>query len=551
INGPASFNTANGARDIALVGDSSISTSVASAFTWDLSGIHSLTLATSGGLSIGNVNFLATAGSGFDRLAFYQRSATGALSYNGQINIPTATLMVDAPANVTFGGTGAVNVDKAVINSGQNINLNGSFSANLLQLYAQTSIQFKSKPTPVGFLFAYAPNLTSTTDIGASYGGDLVIGTGGIDARDNNISGLDNVISDGDMYVGDVTVKNRFYVGGVAQSRGWMAHTFSAWTIEAPLGFRFVPGSNTSGGTLTLNANSLLFDSATGGINGVTVDGGDASLLGLAGGDGGTLSLGSATTPIPGDVTVNVPISATTGGNTLGLLTGGTGGGVFVTSNGTVAVNSSIKVSDSVQPRASNAGGAINIASKKTTGTAISVSSSGQLLSLLSNAAPGPGGTIKLTSAGGAINVNGTVRADRGTVDIQNNGPSGAINLTNATLNAGTVKATALGANGTLNVGGGTINADTLISLYAGGSNGSVNFNENVTLSGNSAKHIQGNTVTVVNGKTVNVQGPAPANVYTNNPNYSGSGGNGSTTGTFGGKGATTAPLSAGPGPGG
>ena len=70
----------------------------------------------------------------------------------------------------------------------------------------------------------------------------------------------------------------------------------------------------------------------------------------------------------------------------------------------------------------------INLPSNKVTGTAISVSSSGQLLALLSGLAPGPGGSIKLTSAGGAINVNGTVKADRGTVEATNNGASGIVN---------------------------------------------------------------------------------------------------------------------------
>ena len=41
------------------------------------------------------------------------------------------------------------------------------------------------------------------------------------------------------------------------------------------------------------------------------------------------------------------------------------------------------------------------------------------------------------------------------------------------------------------------------------------------------------------NGRTVTVGGPA-ATVHTNNANYSGSGGNGSTSGQFGGSGATT-----------
>jgi hypothetical protein len=244
-------------------------------------------------------------------------------------------------------------------------------------------------------------------------------------------------------------------------------------------------------------------------------------------------------------------VTATTGPNALFIVTGGNGGTINLNGNGTVAVNSKLQVSDSAGTKRSSSGGTIAITSNKTTATAISVSSSGQLLSLLSNAAPGPGGTIKLTSAGGAINVNGSVQANRGTVDIKNNGASGNINLTNATLSASTVKATALGANGSLNIGGGSINADTLISLYAGGSNGSVNFTDNVSLSGTSVKNIQGNTVSILDGKVVTVGGNAPANVFTNNPNYTGSGGNGSTTGTFGGKGATTAPLSAGPGPGG
>jgi hypothetical protein len=176
------------------------------------------------------------------------------------------------------------------------------------------------------------------------------------------------------------------------------------------------------------------------------------------------------------------------------------------------------------------------------------VTSSAQLLALLSNVAPGPGGTIKLTSAGGDVNVSGTVRADKGAVEIRNTGSNGVINVTNANLRGDTVKALALGSDGQLVISGGTISADTLINLYAGGSNGTVKFEESVTLSGNSVKTIQGNTVTIKDGKIVTISGPAPASVFTNIPNYTGSGGNGSTTGTFGGQGATTAPLSGGPG---
>jgi hypothetical protein len=122
------------------------------------------------------------------------------------------------------------------------------------------------------------------------------------------------------------------------------------------------------------------------------------------------------------------------------------------------------------------------------------------------------------------------------------------INLTNATLNASTVKVGALGNNGTLTIGGGTISANSVIKLYAGGSNGTVNFVDDVTLNGNSVKTISGDTVTIFDGKTVTVNGPAPADVFTNHANYTGWGGNASTTGTFAGQGANTHLGSLGPG---
>lgn len=37
--------------------------------------------------------------------------------------------------------------------------------------------------------------------------GNLQIGSGGIDMKDFNVSGFDNVITDGEMDVGDVTVR--------------------------------------------------------------------------------------------------------------------------------------------------------------------------------------------------------------------------------------------------------------------------------------------------------------------------------------------------------
>jgi hypothetical protein len=300
------------------------------------------------------------------------------------------------------------------------------------------------------------------------------------------------------------------------------------------------------GRTLTIEVRKLDLKNVGQGVSPVTLNGGDAALSSsFEGGDGGILNIGTASNPVAGDVTLSSDVSATTGGNAAAVSYGGAGGSVNVTTDGQAKINSTIKVSDVAAGHASKSGGSIHITSKRTSGPAISVSSSAQLLALLSNAAPGPGRSIIFTSAGGDINVNGTVKADRGLVEITNNGPNGKVTLANATLHGETVKAGALGNNGSLNIGGGTIDANTAIKLYAGGSNGHVNFTNNVTLSGNSVKTIAADAVTIFKGKVVTVLGNAPANVFTNQPNYTGFGGNGSTTGTFAGQGATTQPLSA------
>ena len=71
-----------------------------------------------------------------------------------------------------------------------------------------------------------------------------------------------------------------------------------------------------------------------------------------------------------------------------------------------------------------------------------------------------------------------------------------------------------------------------------------VDFVANTTLnSSGTAAVIAANTVTIENGVIVTIAGSTPANVYANVPNYSGSGGNGSTQRHFAGAGATTQPL--------
>ena len=310
-----------------------------------------------------------------------------------------------------------------------------------------------------------------------------------------------------------------------------------------------------NGGNITLNlTGGGLTIGSTGDLTGIEANGGRAAIDSTAGGNGGTVNI-TAT----GDVTLDDGnISATSallpsgGAETLG-----NGGTVNVTTSGAVTVNSKIEVSSAVQPnpvRGSKTGGNISLTStKRTAGAAITVSNSGQLLALLDQAAPGPGGKITILASGGrsSVNVHGTAIADRGTVDIRHTGANGTVNLGDASGNnvvlmrGDIVKAGALGNNGVLTIGQGTMSANDTLKLYAASANGEVRFIDNVSIGGTNLTIIAGNTVTINDGKTVNVTG-ARADVYTGfngdipNANYSGSGGNGSTSGVFGGAGANS-----------
>ena len=170
----------------------------------------------------------------------------------------------------------------------------------------------------------------------------------------------------------------------------------------------------------------------------------------------------------------------------------------------------------------------------------ITVSSSAQLQSMLDST--GNSGQVIIYASGSdtTINVGGTVQAEQGEVDIRQVGVNGQTTLNNATIHGDVVKLSALGANGRLNIGtGNLLNADTILKLYAPGSNGTLNFLSNVTLSSPS-NILAANTINIAQGVTVTINSPQAADVFTNNPNYFGFGGTGTaaTSGTFGGAGA-------------
>ena len=146
-----------------------------------------------------------------------------------------------------------------------------------------------------------------------------------------------------------------------------------------------------------------------------------------------------------------------------------------------------------------------------------------------------------------AINFNGG-SYDVGGTFLSSIDGDGTIAFNNATAHADVLKVGVFGTNGVLNIGGGTLSADTTLKLYATGSSGQLNFVSNVTLGGVGAKILAANSVTIFNNVTVTIGGQTPADVYATNANYSGFGGNGSTTGTFAGAGANNPqPLASAP----
>jgi hypothetical protein len=173
-------------------------------------------------------------------------------------------------------------------------------------------------------------------------------------------------------------------------------------------------------------------------------------------------------------------------------------------------------------------------------------------VSVAGNANMGDDATLAIYGSDGAANsairVNGGNYNVGGTFLTYIDG-NGAITFNNASAHADVLKAGVFGANGVLNIGGGSLSADTTLNLYAPGSNGQLNFISNVTLGGNSAKILAANSVTIFDDVVVTIGGNIPADVYTNNANYSEEwGGNGSTTGTFAGAGANRPrPLSEAP----
>src|SRR5205085_8387732 len=162
------------------------------------------------------------------------------------------------------------------------------------------------------------------------------------------------------------------------------------------------------------------------------------------GGDGGNFIVNTT-----GDIAVDngSEITATTGYNSDAGVYSGAGGSVTLHSTGgMVTVNDLIEVSsdDSQNQQQSASGGTILLQSDLTTGTGITIGATGQLLSLLNTSAPGPGGSITLSTMGADITISpgAAIEADQGTITIDQSDPAGStpfITIDGATLTADTL----------------------------------------------------------------------------------------------------------------
>src|SRR5262249_22363867 len=318
-------------------------------------------------------------------------------------------------------------------------------------------------------------------------------------------------------------------IGGNALIQLSAASASTAGALDVEIN-NFSDGSGSTGGsiggnaTISLNIAGGLTTQADAFFNIANQNNGGTS-GGIIGGDAAinltatNISVGTPLAPADLDVSINN--------------NGGTIGG-----NATINVAAANITANSLLAQIDNTGGSIGASTEGSATINMNVSGSATVTNDATFQILGSDG-----AASAAINFNGG-NYDAGGTFLAFIDGDGTITFNNASAHADVLKAGVFGSNGVLNIGGGTLSADTTLKLYAPGSNGSLNFVSNVTLGGNSLKILAANSVTIFNNVVVTIGGSKPADVYTGftdeipNANYTGCGGNGSTTGTFGGAGA-------------
>ena len=355
-------------------------------------------------------------------------------------------------------------------------------------------------------------------------GPGMIGGNAEVNVSASNISTgdfFDQILNYGGASIGghasiDVTA-NTLSVGGNLDSR---IDNFSGGSINGSANINFnLTGDLTTQGDASFNINNN--------TNGIV---GSDAMMNVA---ANNISIG-------GSLSAAIDNSSGLGSGFIGATIGG---------DATVNITAANLTANSLLAQIDNTGGSIGANTEGGAMINMNVANSATVTNDATVAIYGSDGAV----GGAGININGGNYNVGGTFLSYIDG-NGTITLNNASAHADVLKAGVFGANGVLNIGGGTLSADSTLKLYAPGSNGELNFISNVTLGGNSVKILAANSITIFNNVVVTIGGSKPADVYTGftgeipNANYTGFGGNKSTTGTFAGAGANDPqPLSKAP----
>ena len=485
---------------------------------------------------------------------------------SGTGNIPgNATITLQPAGNLTLNGANGLsltidNTNGGHIGQGAQISLStADLTAGSLNLFVNNR-----NGGSIGSVANVACNILGNLTIA----GDANIGTsnrndglgGGTMGTDSIVTVQANSISVGGFLSGFVSANAGGHIGNVASlqfnatgdlhSGGGTSLLVQGTAFNVQGGPFVAPGFIASDALLNVSASNVSSDGfldAEVGILGGGHVGGNANLsFNIAGGiaaagptdlvGGMTFFVGGSAGTIGGDAAITVNAASIASQAFLFFAVSDPNGGT-IGGNAAIDVTATNLSGNSLFVQINNTGGTIggsavinmNVSGTSTVATDATVELDGSD-----------------TAASAAININGGTYKVVGTCRWLIDG-DGTFTFNNATINADTIKMAVFGKNGTLRIGGGgssSMSANTLLRLYAPNGNGMVDFVSNVTLSSTgSPVTIAAKTVTIENGVTVFIDGSTPANVFADFPSYTGSGGNGHHSGTFGGAHATTQPL--------
>jgi len=578
LNGDPTIDTTNGETNLGLIAVNGI-TSGGAGGVLTFEGIRGLLLATqNGSITLGpNISF-----SGLHDLTIYARGSSSDLTLGSNIStasqvslfaerdmsmtssITTDDLYAFVGGNVAINGEAAIHAPTITLHAGQNLNWSGqisdetaSNSSGNVSISAGQMLNIANDLTIIrrngGITSGLDVTLSAGTDL--SVGGDLSIATD-----------ISNLTSGANI---SIVAGRDFTIGGslalLTSEAAQSANGANGQNVSLFIGNDLVAHNegNSAGVDLeiitptqqTANSGANLFLGV--GHNLTTDPGGDTTLfvnnnmnrigngariLGTIGGNLQTNNLTIQLLNNAGEIDTGGNVSLEVSGN---LTAQGDATFEIQNNGGTMGQNAPMQVA------AANISANSLLAQIDNRNDGVIDGAAVISMNIAGNATVTNNATLAIYGSDGAA--SSAIRITGGNYNVGDTFLSyidgnGSITFNNASAHADVLKAGVFGANGVLNIGGGTLSADTTLKLYASGSNGQLNFLSNVTLDGNSKKVLAANSVTIFNNVVVTIGGETAADVYTNNANYTGFGGNGSTTGTFAGAGANRPqPLSQAP----